>query len=926
MSGCSASCDLIEPIMGRKYIHFKERICARCTSSGILVPRQRIAVLPTQGRDFVNHPTQGMWTQSHNELPNFRVVNQTLGCPGRPLIIFETPPGAEALARFGLMQPDCADRMHLHLCRGTLVPRSSIKRTRPGMDPTLRASHQDAPGHVLPFAPAFELQPGSTQHLARASHDALSRGPSQLPSHDALSRGLSQLPSMERINAALERGRLGVFGHGSQCGQPTFVEQYVSLHNKLATLITSHLLTHESLEPTQRVELTQQLKRSLNVVRHNDLDLLRTWRSAGNWFNAICHQREDTPDEEVTGVTLAAEGAHREEHAVSGLLSSLGLDEEMTLSALSNVMNSRQQPTAIRAVGLPMEVNKQVRQILLHQSKYTNKFRGSELSLHVEKAYLEYVVHTQKPKLARRLVGFALLIPIISLAHSPRTFSMRNALLLLLTAGVPSTILLLAAIFCSYRTPSPKHWQWHVVAAILAADSCNFWADLLIDFAHFTPADKDFHTMWELARFLVMLCACAMAAQCGLQLNQSLALHLVTFAMYVAASMTMYVVWWERSGQGEWVWHISDTSLEGGSAAGAATLNRSCAWLRDHYGTSGRSHDFETAGSGHSAVLLDCIALALIAMVTNVCTLHRLNHSERISFVNSYVLHSKVSEQSQLLTGQRVELLALFSNPWLRRAVPASLRHLTRAQLGPLSLGRELKSLLRTVPSPYVHVEPAATLEDVRVAIQQYNPQIALFSGHSLAGSLAFELPNGSVDLPEAHDLMAALQPANGPKSKLRCLVLNGCDTIELALSLVRRMPALTVVCWRSLAEDAAARAFAAGFYRAIGSDMVARAQLVAVEAAYQAGLSTFEEQGFVYGDPSLYLHPSDHPHMHAPELFNCEGCSPPVHGQPVLLSHVEGEVCVRVGPSPWQTVDGSIAQLKSPQGSKVRSKPALRD
>ena len=65
-----------------------------------------------------------------------------------------------------------------------------------------------------------------------------------------------------------------------------------------------------------------------------------------------------------------------------------------------------------------------------------------------------------------------------------------------------------------------------------------------------------------------------------------------------------------------------------------------------------------------------------------------------------------------------------------------------------LQLGRELKSLLRSVPSPYVFVEPAATLVDVRTAMQEYNPQLAIFSGHSLVGSLVLELPDGSVDLP----------------------------------------------------------------------------------------------------------------------------------------------------------------------------------
>jgi hypothetical protein len=60
--------------------------------------------------------------------------------------------------------------------------------------------------------------------------------------------------------------------------QPLFVQRYVSLHIELSSLVTNHLLTHESLEPVQRVELSEQLKRSLAVVQHSNLGLLRMWR------------------------------------------------------------------------------------------------------------------------------------------------------------------------------------------------------------------------------------------------------------------------------------------------------------------------------------------------------------------------------------------------------------------------------------------------------------------------------------------------------------------------------------------------------------------------------------------------------------------------------------------------------------------------
>ena len=153
-----------------------------------------------------------------------------------------------------------------------------------------------------------------------------------------------------------------------------------------------------------------------------------------------------------------------------------------------------------------------------------------------------------------------------------------------------------------------------------------------------------------------------------------------------------------------------------------------------------------------------------------------------------------VTEQTQLLSGERIELLAIFSNPSLRHSSADLGQHLTKAG-GQLSLGRELKSLLRSVPSPYVFVEPAATLEDVRTAMQEHNPQIAVFSGHSLVGSLVLELPDGSVDLPSEGDFIGALVLGARPNSrkKLRCVVLNGCQTISLAKSIIGRCRNLQV-------------------------------------------------------------------------------------------------------------------------------------
>jgi len=338
LAGDSSRCEPLEPTT-QKCIHFKERICTRCTASGILVPRARIRVLEAQCDSvFTNRPTQGLWTQTHTSLPGFRVVNQTQGCPGLPLVIFETAPEGGALARFPLRHVESGDVVHLHLCRGTFVPRSSAKRMRSGMGPVARAlppmgpppKKMLLPSAVDHFGASGAMQGAGFQgagfqgagfqgagflgSLSERSGLEMASHPALLPSMctlQTLAAGQPWLGSARHSTPTSDavdlRGRTGdllqpgvptskafengpALGLSGQAGaapfgaphaqlmQPLFVQRYVSLHIELSSLVTNHLLTHESLEPVQRVELSEQLKRSLAVVQHSNLGLLRMWR------------------------------------------------------------------------------------------------------------------------------------------------------------------------------------------------------------------------------------------------------------------------------------------------------------------------------------------------------------------------------------------------------------------------------------------------------------------------------------------------------------------------------------------------------------------------------------------------------------------------------------------------------------------------
>ena len=56
------------------------------------------------------------------------------------------------------------------------------------------------------------------------------------------------------------------------------------------------------------------------------------------------------------------------------------------------------------------------------------------------------------------------------------------------------------------------------------------------------------------------------------------------------------------------------------------------------------------------------------------------------------------------------------------------------------------------------------------------------------------------------------------------------------------------------------------------------------IEEAFKAGCDTFMKEGFRFGDPEEYFHPPGHPHLYRPEFNSCDGCTPPVHGECVLM------------------------------------------
>ena len=223
---------------------------------------------------------------------------------------------------------------------------------------------------------------------------------------------------------------------------------------------------------------------------------------------------------------------------------------------------------------------------------------------------------------------------------------------------------------------------------------------------------------------------------------------------------------------------------------------------------------------------------------------------------------------------RRLEVAAFFSNP------P------TRA--GDLKLMREIQELTEALPNWRRYVCPAARLSDVAALLEgEFMPRLISFSGHEFAGYLLFEPEErgGAPRVPTADELVVLLSPQRAPK--LQAVFLNACKTERLAHALRAELPHLSVICWRTLAADAAAKTFSRGFYRAL-----AQGEGVAIATAFSAGKAAFLRAGYAEGDPDDYLHSREHEHCTREwRLTNRDGwkrcihCNPPVHGIPVLVT-----------------------------------------
>ena len=197
---------------------------------------------------------------------------------------------------------------------------------------------------------------------------------------------------------------------------------------------------------------------------------------------------------------------------------------------------------------------------------------------------------------------------------------------------------------------------------------------------------------------------------------------------------------------------------------------------------------------------------------------------------------------------------------------------------------------------------PVAPPMQVRELLEaDYCPRLLAFSGHEFAGQLYFHPdvddaaaaadPRVAVmpRVPSADEFVRLLNPERAPR--LVGLVLNACNSEAIARRIHEQLPHLAITCWRGLALDQAAKAFSRGFYTAIARGEEGQ---VSVATAFDAGRALFLQSGYREGDPADYLHSPAHEHRsrRPPNWRECQGCLPPVHGEPILVSK-----------APWRTM-----------------------
>jgi pyruvate/2-oxoglutarate dehydrogenase complex dihydrolipoamide acyltransferase (E2) component len=136
----------------------------------------------------------------------------------------------------------------------------------------------------------------------------------------------------------------------------------------------------------------------------------------------------------------------------------------------------------------------------------------------------------------------------------------------------------------------------------------------------------------------------------------------------------------------------------------------------------------------------------------------------------------------------------------------------------------------------------AVSKESVLSEVPRLNPELLVLAAHSDAHSIIFQDENEQSEVMSRDEFVKMLERC----TRLKYLFLNSCNTKDIGLLAVKRIPKLQVVCWDSSVNSLAATAFAKGLLAALGDGKT-------FHEAKLSGQSKFGAN-FTIGDPFKYI------------------------------------------------------------------------
>ena len=111
-----------------------------------------------------------------------------------------------------------------------------------------------------------------------------------------------------------------------------------------------------------------------------------------------------------------------------------------------------------------------------------------------------------------------------------------------------------------HRPPAARRWRFHVVAALVLSYNAVAWSDALLDFSTWSSHDKEYHTTWQLNWLMLSLAGSGFLF--SLDLTWAAPLLLAIYCTYLAATISLYALWWNDSEQGGWTWEVARTAMQ----------------------------------------------------------------------------------------------------------------------------------------------------------------------------------------------------------------------------------------------------------------------------------------------------------------------------------------------------------------------------